>query len=101
MISTPSSSSASWVSPLTVACVPTGMKNGVSTVPCGVVRRPRRAPGGALFVKANDKLTKRVYQRKNQPILGNKKTTEKACPNEIPSALPKSAFFSSEAEQPN
>src|SRR5258708_1926397 len=29
--------------PLTVACVPTGMKAGVSTVPCGVNSLPRRA----------------------------------------------------------
>ena len=28
---------------LTVAAVPTGMKAGVSTVPCAVCRRPRRA----------------------------------------------------------
>jgi hypothetical protein len=27
----------------TVPCVPTGMKTGVSTTPCGVVSRPRRA----------------------------------------------------------
>ena len=34
---------SSVVSPLTVACVPTGMKAGVATVPCGVVISPRRA----------------------------------------------------------
>src|SRR5205823_913529 len=28
---------------LTVACVPTGMNAGVSTTPCGVVKRPSRA----------------------------------------------------------
>ena len=33
----------SGVIPLTVAWVPTGMKAGVSTVPCGVIKRPRRA----------------------------------------------------------
>src|ERR1051326_7797329 len=30
--------------PLTVACVPTGMKTGVSTSPCAVWRMPARAP---------------------------------------------------------
>lgn len=29
--------------PVTVARVPTGMKAGVSTRPCGVVKAPRRA----------------------------------------------------------
>ena len=29
--------------PLTEASVPTGMKTGVSTSPCGVIRRPARA----------------------------------------------------------
>src|SRR6476660_5319774 len=55
MISAPSSSSASWVSALTEAWVPTGMKNGVSTEPCGVVRRPRRAPVGSVFAISNEK----------------------------------------------
>ena len=43
MISAPSSSSSSGVIALTVPCVPTGMKTGVSTSPCGVYKRPRRA----------------------------------------------------------
>src|SRR6185437_3305004 len=32
------------ITPLTVACVPTGMKTGVSIVPCAVCSRPARAP---------------------------------------------------------
>src|SRR4051812_13686503 len=39
----PTCSSWAGVSPLTVACVPTGMNMGVSTGPCGVCKRPRRA----------------------------------------------------------
>ena len=31
-------------SPLTVACVPTGMNTGVSMVPCAVCSTPARAP---------------------------------------------------------
>src|SRR5216684_796120 len=65
MISAPSSSSASCVRALTEACVPTGMKNGVSTVPWGVVRRPRRAPDGSVFATSNEKLTRRVYQERD------------------------------------
>src|SRR5882762_9360413 len=55
MISAPSSSRASWVSALTQACVPTGMKKGVSTGPWGVVRRPRRAPAGSVFPTSKEK----------------------------------------------
>ena len=40
---TPRASSSSWVIPLTVPAVPTGMNTGVSTTPCGVWRRPARA----------------------------------------------------------
>src|SRR5579859_1507660 len=64
MISAPSSSSASLRNAFTVACVPTGMKNGVCTVPWGVVSTPRRAPVGSVFVTSNEKLTLRVYQEK-------------------------------------
>src|SRR2546422_1637906 len=55
MISAPRSSSASCVKALTEACVPTGMKKGVSTVPWGVVRRPRRAPVGSVFNTSKEK----------------------------------------------
>ena len=38
---------------MTVALVPTGMKHGVSTTPCGVVRSPARAaPSRASTVNA-------------------------------------------------
>jgi hypothetical protein len=49
---------------LTEAAVPTGMNTGVSTGPCGVVRRPRRAPVASVAVTSNEKLTLRVYQEK-------------------------------------
>ena len=42
-ISVPVARTCSGVIPLIVACVPTGMNAGVSTVPCGVLSRPRRA----------------------------------------------------------
>src|SRR6266516_3769830 len=43
MICAPASSSIAWVRALTVPCVPTGMKTGVSMAPCAVVSRPLRA----------------------------------------------------------
>src|SRR4051794_28904022 len=43
MIDAPAPSSSSGVTPLTAPSVPTGMNAGVSTTPCAVVRRPRRA----------------------------------------------------------
>ena len=46
-IGAPASRTRSGVRPLTVAWVPTGMKAGVSTVPCGVCRRPARAEDAA------------------------------------------------------
>ncbi len=42
-ISAPSDRTSSGVSPVTEPRVPTGMKAGVSTRPCGVVKAPRRA----------------------------------------------------------
>src|SRR5258705_371434 len=42
------------VTPLTAPFVPHGMNTGVSTAPCGVVRRPRRAlPSAATRSKRN------------------------------------------------
>src|SRR5260370_11647857 len=58
MIAATSCSSASLRKPFTVACVPTGKKNGVSTVPWGVVRRPRRAPDGSVFATSKEKFIK-------------------------------------------
>jgi hypothetical protein len=49
---------------LTLACVPTGIKNGVCTAPCGVCKTPRRAPVGSFFVTSKEKLTLQVYQEK-------------------------------------
>src|SRR6266480_654787 len=87
MISAPRSSRASCVSALTEACVPTGRKNGVCTTPCGVVRRPRRAPVGSLFRTSKEKLTRPVYQEKMnaQPTRQRTKTaqTEKAMVNDF------------------
>src|SRR6266404_3090562 len=64
MISAPSSSRTSWVRPLTVACVPTGMNTGVSITPCGVVKRPQRAPVASVLARSKEKLTHPVYQEK-------------------------------------
>src|ERR1700676_4986368 len=64
MISAPSSSSASCVSALTEAAVPTGMNTGVAIAPCGVVSRPTRAPPGSVFATSNEKFTHGVYQEK-------------------------------------
>src|SRR3972149_4971094 len=46
MIWAPTARSSSGVRPFTLACVPTGRKAGVSTVPWGVLRRPTRAGSG-------------------------------------------------------
>src|SRR5689334_1101219 len=55
MICAPASRTISGVSPLTVACVPTGMNTGVRTLPCGVWNAPARAaPSVASRVKEND-----------------------------------------------
>jgi hypothetical protein len=43
MICAPASSRSRRVTALTAAAVPTGMKAGVSTAPCGVTRVPARA----------------------------------------------------------
>src|SRR5258708_16273110 len=67
MMPAPSSSSASCVRPFTVAAVPTGMKAGVSIVPCGVAKRPRRAPPASVFATWNEKFTPSVYQDKMKP----------------------------------
>jgi hypothetical protein len=51
MICEPIWTSSSGVIAFTVACVPTGMKIGVSILPCVVVREPKRAaePGSFLI----------------------------------------------------
>src|SRR5438477_498283 len=43
MICAPASSRSRWRIALTLPCVPTGMKAGVCTTPCGVVSSPRRS----------------------------------------------------------
>src|SRR5207302_3797617 len=45
----PSARTSSGVNALTVAWVPTGIKAGVSTGPCAVIRRPRRAPASSAI----------------------------------------------------
>src|SRR6266851_8213683 len=100
MISAPSSSSASLRRPFTAACVPTGRKNGVSTVPWGVAMWPRRAPSESAFRTSKENFTRQVYQRKIHAIMVKSKTIEKVVPNAIPSAFPIGAFFGSAAEKP-
>src|SRR6188508_2238539 len=52
MMSAPAARTAAVCTPLMVACVPTGMKAGVRTVPCAVAIAPRRAaPSVAVSVK--------------------------------------------------
>src|SRR5438477_1535028 len=54
MICAPASSRSRWRIALTLPCVPTGMKAGVCTTPCGVVSSPRRAaPSVARSSKLN------------------------------------------------
>src|SRR5687768_12632910 len=56
MIDAPASSRSRCRAALTVPCVPTGMKAGVSTTPCGVSKRPRRA-APSVESRTNRKLT--------------------------------------------
>ena len=49
--------------PLTVACVPTGMNAGVSTAPCGVVNVPRRAAEPASECRASKRKTRPSVSR--------------------------------------
>ena len=51
--------------PLHVAAVPTGINAGVSITPCGVVRRPRRAPVGSVFRTSNGIPSGELYQERN------------------------------------
>ena len=47
---------------MTLPCVPTDIKTGVSTTPCGVVNRPRRALE-EVSVFSNSNMAARVYYR--------------------------------------
>ena len=85
---------------MTEACVPTGRKKGVWIVPWGVDRRPRRAPSESVFATSNEKLTRRVYQRKIHAIMVKNRIKENVVPKAIPSAFPSGAFFGSAAEKP-
>ncbi len=58
MISGARRSSSHAATPLTVPAVPTGMKAGVRTTPCGVVSSPARAAdSGSRFVIANGSMS--------------------------------------------
>src|ERR1700745_4324074 len=48
-MSAPKARTSSGVTPFTAAWVPTGMKAGVRTAPCGVVISPRRAAPSVLL----------------------------------------------------
>jgi len=96
MISAPSSSRAPWVRALTEACVPTGMKKGVSTVPWGgVVRRPQRAPVGSVFATAKEKFTHSVYQEKTHPMVTPSNVKKTKTPTTMPADLDMGSFFGS------
>src|SRR5579864_18955 len=61
MISAPVAATSSGRIALTLAAVPTGMKAGVSTVPCAVTSRPRRAaPSRARRVNAKPLIPRRA-----------------------------------------
>src|SRR5271168_3524978 len=100
MISAPNSSSASLRRPLTLACVPTGIKNGVCTTPCGVFKTPRRAPVGSVFVTSNEKLTHRVYQEKANAHPTRHTTYAAHTPNAITKALLPFSFLGLVAANP-
>src|ERR1035437_1805879 len=60
MIWVPISHNSRGSTALTLPCVPTDMKTGVSTTPCGVVSRPRRALE-EVSVLSNSNMAARVY----------------------------------------
>ena len=53
MMPAPRSCSSSGETPLTDACVPTGMKIGVGKLPCGVWMMPARAPVRSSFLTSS------------------------------------------------
>src|SRR6266849_4228686 len=75
MISAPSSSRTSWVRPLTVAWVPTGMNTGVSIGPRGVVKRPQRAPVASVFAISKEKF---IFDETPES-----RTGKNACPTSV------------------
>src|SRR5262245_11736234 len=56
----PSRRSSSTVTPLTVAWVPTGMKAGVCTTPCGVATSPERA-APSVAIRRNENGSGTLY----------------------------------------
>lgn len=95
MISAPSSSRTSWVRPLTVACVPTGMNTGVWIAPSGVVKRPRRAPDGSVFTTSKENFTLGVYQEKTHATVVPSKVKNKYTPTTMPADFDIGSFFGS------
>src|SRR5690348_2135673 len=74
MISAPTSSRSRCVSAFTAPRVPTGMKHGVCTSPCGVVNTPRRAaPSVAIREKENIV----VVRRPSSEVLGYSDTVKR------------------------
>lgn len=95
MISAPSSSSASCRSAFTVACVPTGMKEGVWMAPCGVFKTPRRAPVGSVLLTLNERLTASVYQEKTQAMVTPTRVKKTYTETTTPADFDIFAFFGS------
>src|SRR5882762_4771909 len=115
MISAPSSSRTSWVRPLTVAWVPTGMNTGVSIGPRGVVKRPQRAPVASVFASSNEKFIfdetpesrtgknacpTSVYQEKTNAQPTRQATNAAQTPKAIMQVLEPFSFFGFTAANP-
>ncbi len=64
MICAPSACRSSGAIAFTLPWVPTGMKMGVSIVPCGVCSRPRRAPVCGVDVQQLE-----AHQRGRHPLI--------------------------------
>ena len=76
----------------TVALVPTGMKTGVSTAPCGVCSSPARAPVAHAAIQAvgadgvnemiglqDDTVRPRMNRRFGLAVYGNAQKAAKCC----------------------
>src|SRR5690242_8353390 len=73
----PASRTWSGVRPLTVAWVPTGMKTGVSTAPCGVSSRPSRAAPSRACTWKRVAMQKRISPQGHKEHKGRHKEDRK------------------------
>ena len=75
--------------------MPTGMNTGVSTMPCGVINFPCRAPVGSVFATSNEKVTQKVYQEKTEAIVVPNRVKNTYTLATIPIDLDIGTFFGS------